>query len=65
VECLSEAAWGEQRLLESDSLEVTLGGGDDFDFDFASGEVRRSGDSALEESGRDVEVTERTDVINL
>jgi hypothetical protein len=51
--------------LESNSLGVTLGGGDDFDFDFASGEGRRSSDSAHAESARDVEVTERTDVINL
>lgn len=59
----SEAAWGELGLLESDGLGVMVGGGDGIDF--ASGEGCRSNDSIPAVSDPDVEITERSDAIDL
>lgn len=59
----SEAAWGEPGLLESDGLGVMVGGGDDVAF--ASGEGCRSSDSTPAVSDPDVEITERSEVIDL
>ena len=59
----SEAAWGELELLESDGLGVIVGGGDGIDL--ASGEGCKSSDSTPATSDPDVEMTERSDAIDL
>jgi hypothetical protein len=59
----SEAAWGEMGLLESDGLGVMVGGGDGIDL--ASGEGCRSSDSTPAVNDPDVEMTERSDAIDL
>jgi len=56
----SEAAWGELGFLESDGLGVMVGGDD-----VASTEGCRSSDSTPAASDPEVEMTERSDAIDL